>query len=524
MSLHQFAIDAAVRQPDSLAVAGPTDSLTYGLLNARANTLAGRLRALGVTGSDRVVIWAGKSPDVVAATQAVLRLGAAYIPADSTNPAGRVAVMAADCGATAVLTTAALMPQISAEVPAHVPVQVLAVNPAEDGMEDPGRAPDPINEPVSPDDLAYILYTSGSTGTPKGVCISHRNARAFVDWVVAELEPTARDRFANHAPLTFDLSVLDLYAAFASGAAVCLVGSELAYAPTQLVDFLYRNRISIWYSVPSVLALMIRRGGLLERAAPERLRAVLFAGEPFAIDHVRRLAGWTNARLLNLYGPTETNVCTFHEVRPADLDRDRPVPIGTAASGDQVWARRPDGTAARPGEEGELIVEGPTVMRGYWGRPLQPGPYPTGDIVRVLPGGGFDYVGRRDRMVKVRGHRIELGEIEAVLTTHPDVADAAVVVLGAGVDARLAAFVVAHNGRQPGVLALKRHSAQRLPRYMVVDGVHLVAELPRTRNGKIDRAALTARAAAHSAGPRASPPPVTPARPAAARPRFRRPG
>ncbi|MCT2594592.1 amino acid adenylation domain-containing protein [Streptomyces sp. N2-109] len=486
MNLHQCVIDVAAKDPHRLAVADPTGALTYGVLDERANALARHLRELGVGKGDRVVIWADKSPDVVMAMQAVLRLGAAYVPTDGASPAPRVADVVGDCGARALLSTPGLLPRISGRLPADVPALDLA--------EDLGTASAPINESADPDDLAYILYTSGSTGTPKGVSISHRNAWAFVDWVVTELAPTPSDRFANHAPLTFDLSVLDLYAAFAAGASVHLIPSELAYAPTQLVDFVHESQISIWYSVPSALSLMMRDGGLLERTPPHGLRAVLFAGEPFAIERVRQLAGWTSARLLNLYGPTETNVCTFHEVVPADLDRDRPLPIGGAVSGDQVWAQRPDGTAAGPGEEGELLVDGPTVMLGYWGQPPHHGPYATGDIVQVLPEGGFEYVDRRDHMVKVRGHRVELGEVEAVLAAHPDVAEAVVVVVGSGMDARLAAFVLPGKGRKPGVLALRRHTAERLPRYMLIEDLHFVADLPRTQNGKTDRAALAAAA------------------------------
>jgi amino acid adenylation domain-containing protein len=483
-SLHRLVMDSAARYPDRVAISAPDGQLAYGLLDRRANALARRLAALGVGHGDRVVIWTEKSCAGLVAMQATLRLGAVYVPLDGATPVARAALVARDCAAKAVCVPPQRMARICAELGETVGYVDLEHDVPADG--DPAR----VNRSVDPDDLAYILYTSGSTGTPKGVCISHRNARSFVDWAVTELAVQPEDRLANHAPLTFDLSVLDIYAAFAAGASVHLVPTELAYAPSQLVEFLRERRITIWYSVPSVLTLMMRGGGLLDAPAPDVLRAVLFAGEPFPIPHVRRLAGWTGARLLNLYGPTETNVCTFHEVVPADLERDRPVPIGKASCGDTVWAATPDGRPAGPGEEGELLVDGPTVMAGYWGREPHRGTYATGDLVRVLPDGSFDYVGRRDHMVKVRGHRIELGEVEATLMAHPDVGDAAVVVTGEGIYAALEAFVVPAGGRAPGVLALKRHSAQSLPTYMIVDRVHLVAELPRTRNGKVDRAKL----------------------------------
>ncbi|MEV8019753.1 amino acid adenylation domain-containing protein [Streptomyces sp. NPDC086554] len=485
-ALHRPVIEAARTMPGRLAVAGPGAELTYAELDRTADALAHRLRDLGVRPGDRVVLYAAKSAAVVVGMQAVLRLGAAYVPADGSLPVARVSTMARDCAAAVVLVDGARLAATAADLDGGIPCAELA--------QEPDPAATPVDAAVGPDDLAYILYTSGSTGTPKGVCVSHRNARAFVDWVVDELKPTADDRFSSHAPFGFDLSVLDLYAAFSVGASVHLIPHELAYAPAQLVDFVYEQRITVWYSVPSALTLMMRDGGLLDRPAPPALRTVLFAGEPFPIAQVKALAAQApGRRLLNLYGPTETNVCTAHEVTPADLDSERPLPIGRAVSGDRVWAEAPDGGRAATGEEGELLVDGPTVMLGYWGRePHGDGPYRTGDLVRELPDGSYAYVGRRDHMVKVRGHRIELGEIEAVLALHEDVAEAAVVVTGTGMDTRLTAFVLPAQGREPGVLGLKAHASRQLPRYMLADDVRIVAELPRTANGKTDRRRLAA--------------------------------
>jgi acyl-coenzyme A synthetase/AMP-(fatty) acid ligase len=362
--------------------------------------------------------------------------------------------------------------------------------PAEEPEVVPRPTPRPVPRPgtgTGPDDPAYMLYTSGSTGSPKGVCLSHRNAASFVEWAARLLRLGPGDRLANHAPFNFDLSVFDLYAAFHAGASVHLVPNEMAYAPEQLVRFIGEAGITVWYSVPSVLALMIRDGGLLDGPPPPSLRACVFAGEVMPIQQVHQLRrAWPEVRMLNWYGPTETNVCTSYEVTGADLERIRPLPIGRAASGDTV---RLD----PPGVQGEIVVSGPTVMLGYWGQPPQAGAYRTGDVGRRGADGELEYVGRLDAMVKIRGHRVELGEIEAVLAGHPNLADVAVVVVGSGLGARLHAVVIAADGqKQPGLLDLKRHCAAELPTYMIVDAVHVVGALPLTPNGKIDRAGLVA--------------------------------
>lgn len=494
MNLRSLVADSARRAPDDLAVAGPEGAVTYGELDRAADLLAAALRDRGVRRADRVVIWLDKSIAAVTAMQALLRSAAVYVPVDPANPPHRVALIARSCSAAVIVTDSRRAAELRGSG-LHVP-ELYVLDELPGGGEGPDRNADGggprarVEAPAAPDDLAYILYTSGSTGEPKGVCVTHHNALAFVRWAAGELGATRRDRFANHAPFSFDLSVLDLYVAFLAGASVHLVPSGTAYAPQQLTEFLLGERITVWYSVPSVLILMIRDGGLCDVPRPPQLRALLFAGEPFAPEHLARLhRHWDGIRFLNLYGPTETNVCTFHEVTPEDVGTGRPVPIGRACSGDEAWAVREDGRRAVAGEEGELTVSGPTVMAGYWGREAHHGPYRTGDRVRVRADGGFDYLGRRDHMAKVRGHRIELGEIEAALLRHPGVSETAVLVDGTGTAARIVAVVVPRD-RPPGLLALKRHCAERLPRYMIPDVVLSVAELPRTGNGKTDHRLL----------------------------------
>ena len=473
------------RNPLGIAVREPGAEITYGELDELVNRVARTLLERGVAPGDRVGVWMPKSIEAVAAMQAVLRVGAAYVPVDPLSPVARARQILTDSAVSACVTD----PQRAAALSNAGHIRTLLLGKGGTGVEAMSAAPLPA-APASSDSLAYILYTSGSTGRPKGVCISHRNALAFIEWAVAELEPGPADRFSSHAPFHFDLSVLDLYAAFASGACVSLIPEGIAFVGARLVEFARRERITIWYSVPSALTMMMDTGGLLE-AEPTSLRAIVFAGEPFPIAPLRRLRRrFPDARLLNLYGPTETNVCTYHEVFEIPTDQVSCVPIGRACSGDRVWAVKDDGHEAGIGETGELLVDGSTVMLGYWGRPAHEGPYRTGDIVQRLDLSNYAYLGRRDAMVKVRGHRVELGEVEAAVSAHPSVREAAAVAVGSGPDTRLVAAVSFRNGSSASLLDLKRECALRLPRYMIVHGLHELPALPRTPNGKVDRRAL----------------------------------
>jgi amino acid adenylation domain-containing protein len=473
------------RNPLGVAVREPGAEITYRELDELANRVARALLERGVVPGDRVGIWMPKSIDAVTAMQAVLRVGAAYVPVDPLSPVARARQILTDSAVSVCVTE----PERAAALSNAGAIRTLLLGKGGPGLEAMSAAPVPA-APATSDSLAYILYTSGSTGRPKGVCISHRNALAFIDWAVAELEPSPSDRFSSHAPFHFDLSVLDLYAAFASGACVSLIPEGIAFVGARLVEFARREGITIWYSVPSALTMMMDAGGLLD-AEPTSLRAIVFAGEPFPIGPLRRLRRrFPDARLLNLYGPTETNVCTYHEVFEIPNHQVSCVPIGRACSGDRVWAVKADGHEAGIGETGELLVDGPTVMLGYWGRPAHEGPYRTGDIVQRLDLSNYAYLGRRDAMVKVRGHRVELGEVEAAVSAHPSVREAAAVAVGSGTDTRLVAAVSFRNGSSASLLDLKRECALRLPRYMIVHGLHELPALPRTPNGKVDRRAL----------------------------------
>lgn len=505
--LHQAFIDAARRHPDRVAVVEPgSASITYRDLDQLSDRLRDRLTALGVAPGDRVGFYLRKSIDGIAGMYGILKSGAAYVPVDPGAPAARNAYIMHNCAVKVALVEAQFEERFRAELEAlgaqpHVIVLPRVGGGAglRDALETQGAAPAAATAAPTPSSLAYILYTSGSTGKPKGVMLSHENAVSFVDWCSEVFQPTHEDRFSSHAPFHFDLSILDIHVSLKHGAALVLISEDGGKDPQRLAQLIANEEISIWYSAPSILSLLAQFGGL-PGYDYSRLRTVLFAGEVFPVKHLRTLTElWPHPRYFNLYGPTETNVCTFYEVKlPVPAERTAPYPIGEVCSHLLGRVVDEDGKPVSMGAEGELCITGRGVMQGYWSLPEQTARgfftdadggrwYRTGDIVVEEPRGNYIYRGRRDRMVKRRGYRVELGEIEAGLYQHGAVKEAAVVAFPdeeAGV--RIVAFLSAKEGQRPSLIEMKRFCSERLPLYMIPDKFSWHDALPKTSTDKID--------------------------------------
>jgi len=486
--LHERFGEQAARAPDAPAVVHGHATLTYAGLDARAAALAGELRARGVGPEVPVGVCLERGTDAVVALLAVLRAGGVYLPLDPAYPADRLAFMLADSGARLVLTATAFagrLPDSAGEV--------VLLDRARVGS----RAAAPACPP-SPDHLAYVIYTSGSTGRPKGVMVTHRAAAGRLAAAVETFGARPGSRVAQTASLSFDASILEIFLALLSGAALHVVDRETVLSAEALGALLREREIDLWVSTPPVLE-MLGEGDF------PALRAVSTGGDRCSGELAAR---WSRGRrLLNLYGPTETTIyATGHLCRPGAAEAP---PIGRPVAGTRAYVLDARGEPVPAGFPGELYVGGAGVARGYLGRPgltaerFVPDPfsgvagervYRTGDRARWSEAGELEFLGRVDEQVKVRGFRIEPGEVEAALLAHPAVREAVVVVRDGPSarrdDRRLVAYLVPADGRTASPAELREHLRTLLPEYMVPSSIVPLDALPLTPSGKLDRQAL----------------------------------
>ncbi|HWO62379.1 MAG TPA: amino acid adenylation domain-containing protein, partial [Umezawaea sp.] len=461
--------------PDATALVHEGGGLTYAELDARANQLA---RHLDAPARSLVAICLPRGPELVATVLAVLKLGAAYLLLDPDHPADRLAAL------------------VERAAPVLTVVDGLALPGT---LVDLGSAPadlsaDPVRREVRPEDALCVMFTSGSTGVPKGVLTSHRAVVAtmtgqdFVGFGADEV-------WLQCAPVSWDAFALELFGALFSGAA-CVLQPGQTPEPERIVELIAAHGITTVHVSASLLNFLLDE----YPDAFAGVRQVMTGGEAASPAHVRSLLDrHPDIVLVNGYSPLENTIFTLcHRIIPADTER-RSIPVGRPLAGKQVYVLDERLRLVPPGTPGELYMAGTGLAHGYLGRPTATAErfvanpfgtagermYRTGDLVRQDHDGTVEFLGRIDDQVKIRGFRVEPGEVAAVLHDHPEVRQAEVVVLDG---TRLVAYAV--TTADP--TGLRAFAAARLPDYLVPSAFVVLEALPRTANGKLDRAALPA--------------------------------
>ncbi len=496
---------AAACRTDAPAMIGPHGRLTYGELLDRSRALA----ALLTPRRSPVLVYGHKEPAMLVAFVAAARAGRAYVPVDPSSPPARVARIIEVARPDDAIFARAAPPALTASLHAcgiePIALDPLGANAVDDDAADIRVTPD-AEAP------AYIVFTSGTTGGPKGVPIPHRALDHFTAWLTTATGLGRDEVVLDQAPFTFDLSVMSLYAALLTGGALFSATADDVADPRALFERLDGAALTTWVSTPSFARLCAAEPRFRRSMLP-RLRRFLFCGETLPPGLARELMErFPGAAVWNTYGPTETTVAvTGIRIDEGMASTDRPLPIGRAFPGMDVWIADPADPArtVADGTEGEIVIAGPQLALGYLGperssqgfvtshdgRSL----YRTGDIGHLDPADGLLYCGGRlDRQIKLHGYRVELEEIESQLRRVTGIADATVLTVDR--DRRpdhLVAFVVADPAAGPLPIGDLRFTrlvrevlAERLPAYALPRSVRRVAALPLTSNGKVDRVAL----------------------------------
>lgn len=511
--IHRLFESVATATPTAVAVVAGETSMSYGELNARANTLAHHLASRGFGKGSIAAVALPRGPEALVCFLAILKVGGAYLPIDLRDPGGRVASLLRFANARFILTRS----DLATPLPAFV-------NEGEVCLIDEAVAAkaDNLSIDVSTSSPAYVLFTSGSTGVPKGVVVPHRAVSRLV-FGLSALQLDSSEIVLHLAPLSFDASTFEIWGALLHGARV-IVPSEDLPDFRSLEETILNNGITTTWLTSSLFNQIIDTSPEILRG----LRQILTGGEALSPHHVRRALDLIpGARIINGYGPTETTTfATVYQVPRNFEESSRSVPIGRPLAGTQVYvlsnvnganacdvreedsenARHPVAQFAPIGVPGELYIGGEGVALGYMNLPeltterfladpfeSLPGRrlYKTGDIVRWRPDGNLDFLGRRDDQIKIRGFRIEPAEIEAALERCPSIRRAVVRMWEpASGNKQLIAYYEANEDSTSEPADLLKVLGRQLPRYMIPASLIRVDKLPLTAAGKVDRLAL----------------------------------
>ena len=516
-SIHELFERQAVESPEATALICRDETLTYSELNVRANRLASHLRKLGVGPETLVGICVERSVQMVTGLLSILKSGGAYVPLDPTYPRERLAFMLEDSKPLVLVTHSRLLdflPKTDANIVCLDNFDWTAEVTVDHATRNTQHA-----------SLAYVLYTSGSTGKPKGVQIEHGNVLNFFAGMDARVPHGPGGTWLAVTSTSFDISVLELFWTLSRGFKVVLYPGD---APGLVTDefsipsLIKQHNVTHLQCTPSGASMM-----LLDKQTREslgQLQTILIGGEAFPVKLARELRQTFKGTLLNMYGPTETTVWSTTWQFPADVAPAR-IPVGRPISNTQIYIVDSNLQPVPVGVEGELLIGGAGVARGYLRRDqltaerfipnlfatdhgiggasalpragstagcaLSARLYRTGDLARYLPDGNIELLGRIDQQVKIRGHRVELGEIEARLNEHPDVRETVVLFreLTNG-EKILVAYVIPRSEQKPTLEELRQYAQEKLPDYMLPGRLMFMNEFPQTPNKKIDRNAF----------------------------------
>ncbi len=513
--LHDHLLATAKRAPEKPAVTFQGKHVTYGEIDARSNALANALVRRGVARGDRVIVFLDNSVETVIAFWAVLKANAVVSIVHPHTKSDKLAWLLEDCRATALVTGAQLAPVFvaAAQKSRHLRAIVVAgsFDPARHGWHEgavawaealaPERTDLPPTRTSIDVDLASIIYTSGSTGEPKGVMLTHRNMTTACASITQYLGSREDDVVLCALPMSFDYGLYQMIMTFSKGGRLVL---EKGFTyPMQVMKTVVEEGVTTFPGVPTMFAMLTETNALRDFDL-RHIRTVTNTAAALPVQHILALKElFPAARIYSMYGLTECKRCTY--LPPEDLDR-KPASVGVAIPNTELWLVDEKDRRVGPNEVGQLVIRGATVMAGYWEKPeqtakkLRPGPVPgervlyTGDLCKLDDEGYLYFVGRMDDIIKCRGEKVAPKEIEAVLYGVPGVKEAAVIGVADAVLGQVPkAFVTLEGGASVDERALRQACMERLESFMVPKYFEVVAAMPKSDNGKIDKKALSRR-------------------------------
>lgn len=506
-TLPDTILSSAHQYPNKEAFRCDGKAVSFAEMVAIMNQIAYFLHDCGLNKGEKVGVYLPRSLHTALAVYGIMHAGGVYVPLDPDAPISRIQHLIRDCGIKILITNPfkrRAIPKLLEgfdELTHIIGIKRETLSVPTCSWEEIQTLPETFPKSrVQAQDLAYIMYTSGSTGAPKGIMHTHYSGLSYAKLSQDLYELGSEDIIGNHSPLHFDISTMGYFTAPLAGSTAVIISDAYTKMPASLSQLIEKERLTLWYSVPLALIQILNRGVMEERDFSS-LRWVLFGGEPFPTKHLRELMEKIpQATFCNVYGPAEVNQCTYYHLPHPPTDH-TPIPIGHIWPNTEGLIVDKDGQEVQQGDIGELLIKSATRMQGYWNNPeltdrsfykrnttgIEEIYFKTGDLVRENEEGLLEFLGRKDRQIKVRGYRVELDEIESYLYEHPAVQEVAVFATqGKGNNKQIEAIVIPKTGHTFTLEELKSHLTKRLPPYAVPTKISTTDTFPRTSTGKIN--------------------------------------